>query len=153
MATSLGLEVSLSDSYEEAVARTREALKAEGFGVLTEVDLRQAFRDKLGEEFRPYLMLGACNPPLAYRALGSAPEVGLLLPCNVTVEARPEGGSLIRLVNPDLLLSAGRLADRPELQEIATDARMRLERVADSLRAPSRLLPNPRMQPTGRSGH
>jgi len=134
MATSLGLEVSLSDSYEEGVARTREALKAEGFGVLTEVDLRQAFRDKLGEDFRPYVILGACNPPLAYRALSSAPEVGLLLPCNVTVEARPEGGSLVRLVNPDLLLSAGRLADQPQLQEIATDARRRLERVVDSLR-------------------
>jgi uncharacterized protein (DUF302 family) len=134
MATSLGLEVSLSDSYEEVVARTREALKAEGFGVLTEVDLRQAFRDKLGEDFRPYVILGACNPPLAYRALSSAPEVGLLLPCNVTVEARPEGGSLVRLVNPDLLLSAGRLADQPQLQEIATDARRRLERVVDRLR-------------------
>jgi uncharacterized protein (DUF302 family) len=134
MATSLGIEVSLSESYQDAVARTREALRAEGFGILTEVDLQQAFRDKLDQEFRPYVMLGACNPPLAYRALQSAPEIGLLLPCNVTVEARPEGGSLVRLVNPDLLLSAGRLADRPELQEIATDARRRLERVADSLR-------------------
>jgi uncharacterized protein (DUF302 family) len=133
MAASLGLEVRLSESFPEAVARTREALKAEGFGVLTEVDLQQAFRDKLDREFRPYVMLGACNPPLAYRALNSAPEVGLLLPCNVTVEARPEGGSLVRLVNPDLLLSAGRLADKPELQEIAADARRRLERVADSL--------------------
>jgi uncharacterized protein (DUF302 family) len=135
MATSLGLEVRLSEPYPEAVARTREALKAEGFGVLTEVDLQQAFRDKLDREFRPYLMLGACNPPLAYRALNSAPEIGLLLPCNVTVEARPEGGSLVRLVNPDLLLSAGRLADKPELQEVAADARRRLERVADSLAA------------------
>jgi uncharacterized protein (DUF302 family) len=134
MATSLGYEVSLSESYQDAVARTREALRAEGFGILTEVDLQQAFRDKLDQEFRPYVMLGACNPPLAYRALQSAPEIGLLLPCNVTVEACPEGGSLVRLVNPDLLLSAGRLADRPELQEIATDARRRLERVADSLR-------------------
>jgi uncharacterized protein (DUF302 family) len=143
MATSLGLEVSLNDSYEGALARTREALKAEGFGVLTEVDLRQAFRDKLGEEFWPYVILGACNPPLAYRALSSAPEVGLLLPCNVTVEARPEGGSLVRLVNPDLLLSAGRLADQPELQEIATDARRRLERVADSLRGSTTLNVSP----------
>jgi len=134
MATPLGFEVVLSESYREAVGRTREALKSEGFGVLTEVDLQQAFREKLDQPFRPYVMLGACNPPLAYRALNSAPEIGLLLPCNVTVEARPEGGSIVRLVNPDLLLSAGRLADRPELQEIATDARKRLERVAASLR-------------------
>src|SRR5688572_12107575 len=100
MAESLGFEVALSDGYSDAVARTREALKAEGFGVLTEVDLQQAFREKLGQEFRPYVMLGACNPALAYRALSSAPEVGLLLPCNVTVEARPEGGTLVRLIDP-----------------------------------------------------
>jgi uncharacterized protein (DUF302 family) len=137
MAESLGSEVELRESFAAALARTREALKAEGFGILTEVDLQQTFRDKLGEEFRPYVMLGACNPPLAYRALSNAPEVGLLLPCNVTVEARSDGGSLVRLVNPDLLLSAGRLADRPEIQEIAADARQRLERVAASLRGTS----------------
>jgi uncharacterized protein (DUF302 family) len=137
MAESLGSEVELRESFAVALARTREALKAEGFGILTEVDLQQTFRDKLGQEFRPYVMLGACNPPLAYRALSDAPEVGLLLPCNVTVEARSDGGSLVRLVNPDLLLSAGRLADRPEIQEIAADARQRLERVAASLRGTS----------------
>jgi uncharacterized protein (DUF302 family) len=137
MAESLGLEVALRESFAAALTRTREALKAEGFGILTEVDLQQIFRDKLGQEFRPYVMLGACNPPLAYRALSSAPEVGLLLPCNVTVEARSDGGSLVRLVNPDLLLSAGRLADRPQIQEIAADARQRLERVAASLRGTS----------------
>jgi uncharacterized protein (DUF302 family) len=137
MAESLGSEVELRESFAAALARTREALKAEGFGILTEVDLQQTFRDKLGQEFRPYVMLGACNPPLAYRALSNAPEVGLLLPCNATVEARSDGGSLVRLVNPDLLLSAGRLADRPEIQEIAADARQRLERVAASLRGTS----------------
>lgn len=134
MAEPLGFEVALRESFPDALARTREALKAEGFGILTEVDLRQTFRDKLGQEFRPYVMLGACNPPLAYRALSDAPEVGLLLPCNVTVEARLDGGSLVRLANPDLLLSVGRLADRPQLQEIAADARQRFERVAASLR-------------------
>lgn len=134
MSDTLGAEVVLSEPLEQALARTREALRAEGFGVLTEVDLRQTFRDKIGREFRPYVMLGACNPNLAFRALSSAPEIGLLLPCNVTVEARPEGGSVVRLVNPDLLLSAGRLAGRPELGEIAADARARLDRVAAALR-------------------
>lgn len=134
MSDALGAEVVLSEPLEQALARTREALRAEGFGVLTEVDLRQTFRDKIGREFRPYVMLGACNPNLAFRALSSAPEIGLLLPCNVTVEARPEGGSVVRLVNPDLLLSAGRLAGRPELGEIAADARARLDRVAAALR-------------------
>jgi uncharacterized protein (DUF302 family) len=136
MAESLGFEVALSESFADAVTRTREALKAEGFGVLTEVDLEATFREKLGKEFRPFIMLGACNPPLAYRALSSAPEVGLLLPCNVTVEARPEGGSLVRLVNPDVLLRTARLTHESALEEIAADARARLERVAASLRAP-----------------
>jgi uncharacterized protein (DUF302 family) len=136
MAPSLGFEVALREPFAAALTRTRAALTAEGFGVLTEVDFQQAFRDKLGQEFRPYVMLGACNPPLAYRAMSAAPEVGLLLPCNVTVEAQPDGGSLVRLVNPDLLLSAGRLADQPEMVAIAADARGRLERVAASLRHP-----------------
>jgi uncharacterized protein (DUF302 family) len=137
MAEPLGFEVILRESFPDALARTRQALKAEGFGILTEVDLQQTFRDKLGQEFRPYVMLGACNPPLAYRALTDAPEVGLLLPCNVTVEAPLDGGSLVRLANPDLLLSVGRLAGRPQLQAIASDARQRLERVAASLRRSS----------------
>ena len=134
MAESLGFEVALREAFPDALARTREALKAEGFGILTEVDLQRAFRDKLGQDFRPSVMLGACNPPLAYRALNEAPDVGLLLPCNVTVEARPGGGSMVRVVNPDLLLSVGHLAERPQLQQIADDARRRLERVAASLR-------------------
>lgn len=133
MAEPLGFEVTLDAPFPDALARTREALVAEGFGILTEADLQQAFREKLGKPFRPYVILGACNPPLAYRALGGAPEVGLLLPCNVTVEARPEGGSLVRLVNPDLLLSAGGLASRLDLMEVAADARRRLERVAAGL--------------------
>ncbi|MEO8224277.1 MAG: DUF302 domain-containing protein [Gammaproteobacteria bacterium] len=137
MNTSLGSEVVLSESFQDALARTREALKGEGFGILTEVDLQRTFREKLGLEFRPYVMLGACNPPLAYRALTSAPEVGLLLPCNVTVEARVEGGgSLVRLVNPELLLSVGNLGAQPQMQAIAADARTRLGRVAESLRRP-----------------
>jgi uncharacterized protein (DUF302 family) len=133
MTEPLGFEVALNESFQDALARTREALKAEGFGVLTEVDLQRTFQEKLGQAFPPYVMLGACNPALAYRALSTAPEVGLLLPCNVTVEGRP-GGSLVRLVNPGLLLAAGRLADQPQVVEIAADARARLERVAASLR-------------------
>lgn len=137
MSTSLGSEVVLTESFQEAVARTREALKGEGFGILTEVDLQRTFREKLGQEFRPYVVLGACNPPLAYRALSSAPEVGLLLPCNVTVEGRVEGGSLVRLINPDLLLATGNLGSQPQVREIAADARTRLERVAERLRHPT----------------
>jgi hypothetical protein len=91
MRTLLGMEVKLDVPFDVALARTREALKTEGFGVLTEVDLQAAFREKLGRAFRPYVILGACNPALAHTAVSADPEVGLLLPCNVTVEADADG--------------------------------------------------------------
>lgn len=138
MTTSLGMEVRLDIPFDAAVARTREALKTEGFGVLTEIDMQAAFKEKLDRPFRPYVILGACNPALAHSALSADPEVGLLLPCNVTVEAAPEGGSIVRLVDPErLLISAGR-AGSPALREVAKDARERLRRVAGELSAPVR---------------
>lgn len=133
MATSLGITVQLDAPFDQAVQRTREAVKAEGFGVLTEIDLRATFREKLDREFPPYVILGACNPPLAFRALSAEPQVGLLLPCNVTVEAIPAGGAVVRMVDPSLLLSAGALAASPALSEVANDARARLERAARAL--------------------
>ena len=133
MAASLGITVQLDAPFAQAVQRTREALKSEGFGVLTEIDLRATFREKLDREFPPYVILGACNPPLAFRALSAEPQVGLLLPCNVTVEATPAGGAVVRMVDPILLLSAGTLAASPALSKVANDARARLERAARAL--------------------
>jgi uncharacterized protein (DUF302 family) len=133
MTTSLGMEVRLEVPFEAALARTQEALKAEGFGVVSEIDLQAAFREKLGRAFRPYVILGACNPPLAHRALSADPEVGLLLPCNVTVEAADAGGTVVRLVDPERLLTAGELAGSAELAMVAQDAAARLRRVAESL--------------------
>jgi len=133
----LGFEVELPMAFEGAIQRVKDALKHEGFGVLTEIDLRAAFQEKLGKEFRPYVILGACNPPLAYAAVTKDPSVGLLLPCNVTVEAIGQLRTMVRLTDPAALLGsvAGRLG--PELREVATDARARMERVAAALERPA----------------
>jgi uncharacterized protein (DUF302 family) len=133
MSKELGFNVELTLSFDAAVTRVREALKQEGFGVLTEIDLRAAFREKLGREFRPYVILGACNPPLAFSAISADPSVGLLLPCNVTVEWLAEGRTGVRLTDPEALLSAVVLQGAPELTSVARDARERMVRVAESL--------------------
>jgi uncharacterized protein (DUF302 family) len=133
MATQLGFNVELPLSFEAAVARVREALKAEGFGVLTEIDLRAAFREKLGRDFRPYVILGACNPPLAFTAISANPSVGLLLPCNVTVEWISDDRTGVRLVDPEALLSTVALQGAPDLASVAGDARARMLRVAAAL--------------------
>ena len=129
----LGFAVELPLSFEAVVPRVREALKQEGFGILTEIDLRAAFREKLGREFRPYVILGACNPPLAFSAISADPSVGLLLPCNVTVEWLAEGRTGVRLTDPEALLSTVVLQGAPELTSVAHDARERMVRVAESL--------------------
>ena len=136
MSKQLGFNVELPLSFDAAVSRVREALKGEGFGVLTEIDLRAAFREKLGRDFRPYMILGACNPPLAFDAITADPSVGLLLPCNVTVEWISDGRSGVRLTDPEALLSSVVLEGAPELTSVAHDARQRMLRVADSLAKP-----------------
>jgi uncharacterized protein (DUF302 family) len=134
MPTELGFEVTLPQPFDRALDATRAALKDQGFGVVSEIDMRNAFREKLGLEFRPYVILGACNPPLAHRAITAHPDVGLLLPCNVTVEDAGAGRTTVRLVDPDVMLAGGAGDARPVLREIAADARARLDRVAAALR-------------------
>jgi uncharacterized protein (DUF302 family) len=130
MTSLLGTEVRLSSSFADALERTRLALQTEGFGILTTIDMQKAFRDKLGVDFRPYVILGACNPPLAHKALQTEPEVGLLLPCNVTVEEETPSVCLVRLVNPLAMLGADPASQPIELQQVAADAEARLRRVA-----------------------
>jgi len=132
----LGFEVELPMGFEGAIDRVKEALKHEGFGVLTEIDLRAAFREKLGKEFRPYVILGACNPPLAFAAVTKDPSVGLLLPCNVTVEAISELRTMVRLTDPAVLLGSVAARLGPQLAEVANDARSRMVRVAEALARP-----------------
>ena len=112
------------------LARTIEALKAEGFGVLTEIDVKETMKKKLGVDVGAYKILGACNPPLAFRALSAAPEVGLLLPCNVTVRVLESGAVEVGLVDPLAMMA---LVDNAELAAVAQEAGSRLERVALAL--------------------
>lgn len=134
MDLSLAADVHIPEDHAAAIARVSAALKAEGFGVLTSIDMQAAFREKLGAEFRPYTILGACNPPLAFRAISAESLVGLMLPCNVTVEAAAEGGSVVRFINPDAMMGVGTLGASSALAEVAADATARLSRVAAALR-------------------
>jgi uncharacterized protein (DUF302 family) len=113
--------------YETAVQRVTDALKSEGFGVLTEIDVRTTFRQKLDVDFRPYVILGACNPQLAHRALTEDAGIGLLLPCNVVVSAT-ETGSEVIIARPQAMLG---IADIDGIQSVAEEAEARLSRVLD----------------------
>jgi len=130
MSLTLGTEVRLAMSFADALDRTRAALQTEGFGILTTIDMQKAFRDKLGADFRPYTILGACNPPLALKALTASPEIGLLLPCNVTVDEVAPGLCIVRLINPLAMLGGDPASQPLELQQVASDAEARLRRVA-----------------------
>ncbi|MCH4267254.1 MAG: DUF302 domain-containing protein [Brevundimonas sp.] len=118
-------------SFEEAVARTREALKAEHFGVITEIDVSQTFKQKLDVDFRPYVILGACNPRAAFEALGMEDKVGVMLPCNVIIQASPSGpGCEIAAVDPVASMSA---IDNPALKAKAQEIGAGLRRVIDAV--------------------
>jgi len=123
--------VHLNVPYDDARDKTEAALKEQGGGVLTEIDMRQTFRSKLDVEFRKYAILGACNPSLAIRALSAEPQVGLLLPCNVIIyEDEGGGGTTVSVIDPIGILGD---VDSAELQSVADDAHGRLAKVADAL--------------------
>ena len=128
--TRLGLTTILHTDFQAAEKRVLEALKAEGFGVLTEIDVRATMKQKLDVDFRPYKILGACNPPLAHRALTIAPEVGLLLPCNVTLSQNAPGEILVSLVDPMMMMD---VIAHESLKPVAEEARQRLEKVVQAL--------------------
>jgi uncharacterized protein (DUF302 family) len=122
--TRYGLRVDLPVSYERAVEQAAAALKTQGFGVLTTIDVQQTLKQKLDRDFRKYVILGACNPPLADRALHADLEIGLLLPCNVIVYEASPGRSVVCAMAP--LAALGIAGDNPELQTVATEADARL---------------------------
>lgn len=129
---SYGLSVDVATSFEAARERAIAALKSEGFGVLTEIDVKATMRQKLDVEFRKYVILGACNPPLAHRALSAETEIGLLLPCNVIVYEKESGTSVVAAIDPETQLGK---VGRPELAGVAAEVRSRLVRVLEAAAA------------------
>jgi uncharacterized protein (DUF302 family) len=125
----LALRTTLDLPYERAVERVIAELKEEGFGVLTEIDVRATLKKKLDADFRKYVILGACNPPLAYQALSTTLEIGLLLPCNVIVYEQGEQ-SVVAILDPLSMLD---VVENVDLEPVAQEARTRLQRVIDAL--------------------
>jgi uncharacterized protein (DUF302 family) len=132
--TRYGLKVSLEVPYDEAIARTTDALKAQGFGVLTTIDVRQTLKIKLDRDFRNYVILGACNPQLADRALHAELDVGLLLPCNVIVYEATPSSSVVAAMAP--LAALGVVGENAALAQVAQDADHRLREALSSLESP-----------------
>ncbi len=131
--TRYGFAVQVALPYEDAVARVREELGKEGFGVLTEIDVKATLKKKLDVDFRPYVILGACNPPFAYKALQAERDIGLLLPCNVIVYAGEDPGtSVVAAMDPEAALQ---LADAPGMGEVAGEVKERLQRALERLTA------------------
>jgi uncharacterized protein (DUF302 family) len=120
----------LEISYEKALARVTEELKKEGFGILTEIDVKETLKKKLDVDFRKYTILGACNPPFAYQALQAEEKIGLMLPCNVIVQETPDGGAEVSAIDPVASMQA---IKNPKLQEVAEQVRAKLKKVIDQV--------------------
>jgi len=120
----------LNISFDEAITKVTEGLKKEGFGILTEIDVKEAMKKKLNKDFRKYRILGACNPPFAYEALQTEDKIGTMLPCNVIVQETPDGQVEVASIDPVASMQA---VDNPALGNIATEVRKKLKKVIDSL--------------------
>jgi uncharacterized protein (DUF302 family) len=128
----IGLSTTLDATFPDAVARTREALAAQGFGVLTEIDMQATLKAKLDKDIGSYLILGACNPPMAHRAVSVDRQIGLLLPCNVVVRADPDDDSrvIVEAMNPQILVE---VTGEPGLHDVADEVTTMLQAAIDSL--------------------
>jgi uncharacterized protein (DUF302 family) len=128
--TIYGFNTKLRLSFDETIERVLTALKVEGFGVLSDIDVQYAMKEKLGVDMPPYRILGACNPPLAHKALQAEPDIGLLLPCNVVVRQEAEGHVTVVFIHQLVMMQ---MVDKPEVQAVAKDAEQRLRRVCESV--------------------
>lgn len=126
-----GFSVQMSSGFDEAVERVTQALKDQGFGVISDIDVQKTMKEKLGIEGQPYRILGACNPSLAHQALQADPDIGLLLPCNVVVRKGAENTVTVSFMDPEAVLS---LVNRNEIEELGNEVRQRLEKVRDALK-------------------
>lgn len=128
----IALSTALNASFADAVARTRDALAQQGFGVLTDIDMKATLKAKLGEDMEDYLILGACNPPLAHRAVNLDRQIGLLLPCNVVVRADPNDDTsvIVEAMNPQLLVE---VTGEPAMRDVADEVTTKLQSAIDSL--------------------
>ncbi len=131
MTKAYGIRTTVKGTYEETIPRVTEALKQEGFGILTQIDVKDTLKKKLNVDFPKYVILGACNPPLAHKALSAETEIGLLLPCNVIVYEGKDGQTVVAAQDPDAALG---IVGNPALAPIAKEARERLVRVIESLK-------------------
>jgi uncharacterized protein (DUF302 family) len=126
---SFGMRKETNSSYDEVLAKLPDLLKAEGFGVLTQIDVKETLKQKLGVDFRRYQILGACNPPLAHKALSAEIEIGVMLPCNVIVYENDQGKAVVTAVDPMQTVAAA----NPKLADIAGEVRQRLSRVLEKV--------------------